>query len=126
MLKRRRPLLRAADVENLAAGLNHTAINSAGYQWRNLPGGDRNHRFVEQSHSSADLATANQGTPLALYPERSQIMVVESPANLGDSFKGFDDSRRITLMHPAVSLRQKQISLFDAIWLIGKQAVRTR
>ena len=74
LLQRRRPLLRPLQVEDLAAALEHAAINSAGVQRRDLAGGHRDHRLIEQRHTAGDFSLPDQRAALPLQPEGHQVL----------------------------------------------------
>src|SRR5512138_765847 len=80
LLQRRRPFLRALQVENLAACFEDTTIDAAGVQRRHFPRRDRHHGFVKQRHTPRDFPLPDQRTPLTLKRESGKIFVAEALA----------------------------------------------
>ena len=113
--QRRRPLLRTLQVEDLAAALEHAAINSARAQGRNLARRYRNHRLVEQRHTARDLSLADQRAALPLQPECDQVLFAEPFPDRSGLHKGRMRRDGVTFVKCAVSLRQQQVSVFHTV-----------
>ena len=74
-LERDRPLVGAAHVERQVAGADHRAVHDAGCHGRDLPGGDRDHRLVEQREPPCRIAEHEQRLPLPELRERHRVAV---------------------------------------------------
>lgn len=82
MGQRRRPLLRAAKVEDLLARLDHAAVDRAGDHRRHLVRSHRDHRLVEHGHALDDPSLPDQGAALDVAGERYQVDLTEPLADL--------------------------------------------
>src|SRR5262249_30232547 len=83
LLQRRRPLLRASPVEDLAAGVEHTAVDSPGRKRRNLARGHGHHRLIQQGYPAGNLSLPDQGASLSLEAKRHQVPVAEALPDRG-------------------------------------------
>ena len=81
MYPKRGPFLRAADVEDLPASFDHTAINATGDIERKFICGDTDHHLIQQCEAARDITFANERTPLALPSESDQVFITETFAN---------------------------------------------
>ena len=77
------PLLAAANVEQLVAGVDHRAVRVSDCHRRDFAGLDRHHGLVEQRQAFGDLAEVDQAPALAHPREREQLPVAEPLADLG-------------------------------------------
>ena len=81
--ERVRPLLAAAKVEQLVAGVDDRAVRVADGHRRDLAGLDRHHGLVEQRQALGDLAEVDQAPALSNPGEREQLPVAEPVTDLG-------------------------------------------
>lgn len=66
----RRPLLRAAQIEELLACLDHGAVDAPSHDRRHLSGLDGDHRLVEQRHALDGLPQTPAVAPSRGFPQR--------------------------------------------------------
>lgn len=121
-IQRRRPLLRAAQIEDLAAGIEHAAIDAAGIQSRALPGHHRDHRLIQECESFRDPALAEQRTPSSLQSESDQIVL---SVLLADRCRLLENGLRLfqlTSIKGLVAHGQKQVAPLTAIRMCLQQA----
>ena len=86
--QRVRPLLRAARVERLLAARDHAAVDDAGEDRRDLAGGDRDHRLVEQRQALRRRALSDASQTLDVHRDREELCVAEPLADLGGPGRG--------------------------------------
>ena len=109
------PLLRAADLIRVLAGEDHAAVDDAGDDRRELAGGDRHHRLVEQPQALLDAPAPDQDVALLVGGEREQVRVAEALADrrgLGGGRGGrLEVAARLLLEDD----RQQQVAALDAV-----------
>ena len=84
-LQRRGPLLRAAQLVDLLARRDHAAVDDPGDDRRQLTGGGRDHRLVEQAEALPHATRPDQPAALPVHREREEIAIAEALADLGRS-----------------------------------------
>jgi hypothetical protein len=80
---RRRPLLRARQLVQLPAAVDHAAVDEAGRDRRHLAGDDGHHRLVEQRQALLGGAQPDEAQALLVDGEREEVRVAEAPPDLG-------------------------------------------
>jgi hypothetical protein len=119
LLERRSPLLCTPKIEDLTAPFDYAAVNSACNPGRDFAGGHGYHRLVEQCHTAPDFSLSNQRAALALQRERNQVLVAKIISDLGGSHERRQAGCLLAFVNCAVTDRQKQIPIFNALGLIG-------
>ena len=113
-LECRCPLLRAAEIEQIVASADDTAIHGAGHDGHHLAATDRDHHFVEERQSLARTIEAQERPALPVKGECHEVAAVETLSNahgLAEQRVCRDD---LTVAHTLACQRAKQPSLFHA------------
>ena len=111
----RRPLVRAAQVENLVTGFEHAAIDIAGRDRGDLAGSDGDHRFVQQRHALANSFQPDQRPAAAVQGHRDQIHIAEPASNVGGLAKQGVRRFGIAFSDAPDSGRHEEIAVHDAL-----------
>ena len=72
------PLLRALEIEDLAAGVENTAEHASCVQGGDFASRDGDHGFIQQSQTLFDLSFSYKRAALALEGESHEVFVVKS------------------------------------------------
>ena len=91
--ERSRPLLGAPQIEVFLAQFDHGAVDDAGHDRRDLAGGDRDHRLVEQRHPLAVTPVGDECLARAEAAEGGEVVVTAACA--GGSCLLEADERRV-------------------------------
>jgi len=115
--QRRRPLLCAAQIKQLLAGLDHGAVDAPDHDRRHLAGLDGDHRLVQQRHALGGLPQPQQRLASASPGKRGQVAVAEAVADLGGQPEGGVRGRGVALGKALQRQRYEQIPLLHAVQL---------
>ena len=113
--ERHRPLVGAAQIEGLLAGLEDDAIDVAREDWRHVAGNHRDHRFVEQRNTLRDVSQSNQRAPAPGARQRRQIAIAKPAGDLGRLRECGVACRGIALHNALDGGRNQQIPAHDAV-----------
>ena len=111
----RGPLLGSAQVEDLLAGLDHTAIDVADDDGSDLAGRDRRHGLVEQPHTLGGLAHVDERAALTVPGEGDEIDVVKAIADLDGSRERLAGGRGVAPEDRLQCDQVLDVSLLDAV-----------
>ena len=109
------PLLRAAQLVELPAAVDHAAVDEARGNRRHLAGDGGQHGLVEQRQPFLDAALPDEAVTLLVDGEREQVGVAEAAADLGAV--GRAGAAGLRVRH-AESLQQAQVAALDAVALL--------
>jgi hypothetical protein len=113
--QRRRPLPRAAHIEQLLARLDHGAVDAPDHTRRDLSGLDGDHRLVQQRHALDGLPQPQQRPATADPGERHQVPVAEAVADLGGLTEGGVRGRGVALGKALDREGHEQVPLLHAV-----------
>jgi hypothetical protein len=113
--QRCRPLLRATQIEELLAYLDHRAVDAPSHNRRHLAGLDGDHRLVQQRHALGGLPQPQQRPATANQSERRQILVAEAVTDLGGLTEGGVRGGGVALGKALHRDRHEQIPLLHTV-----------
>ncbi len=119
--QRHGPLLGAAQVRYLLAGVDHGAIDIAGDRRPDFAGHDRHHRLVKQGQTLAHPALLHQGPSLEVQRQSQQVSVAEPSADPGSPSSRSLRGRVITHRRRLDRDRKRQQTVLGAILLLELQ-----
>ena len=125
-IERGRPFVRAPEIEDFMAGLDHAAIDVAGGNRRYLAGGHRSHRFIQQRHALGHSLETDQGSATSVQRHRDQTHVGKAPSDVGRLAKQRVRPVGITFHHTAYSGRHEEIAVHDALGPFAEDALCPR
>ena len=111
----RRPLLRAAQIEDLLAGLDHAAVDRSREDRRDLARDDGHHHLVELRDAFRDLPERDAGLPPAVPRQRDQVRVAEPFADLGRLLEARIRARHVAFGKALHRGWQEQIPALNAV-----------
>ena len=104
-----------AYIEDLVAGLQGAAVDKPGNDGRDLAGGYRNDRLVQQRKTPNALAQFEQGLAPAKPAHRHQVAVTEPLADFGRLLEHCARTRRVPRLEAFQSDRNEQVAALRAI-----------
>src|SRR5262249_47375891 len=81
---------------------------------------------VEQGDAAFNLSGADPGAALALQSHGDKVFVAKAAADRDGAGEDLAGRPKIFVADGAHGLRQQQVSLFDAVFFFGEQAIGTR
>jgi hypothetical protein len=114
-----RPLIRAPQIGDFQAGVDHRAVDIARHGVPDLAGDHRNHGLIEQGKTFTHPTQLQQSPTLKMHPERKQVSVTQAAADLCRPPGSSLGLRIITLdrcLHNA--RQQEEAPLGTLVWLL--------
>src|SRR5262249_39929089 len=116
-VERKRPLARAAEVEDLLAGEDHGAIGEARDHRREVFGRHGDHRLVEERNALAHMSMEHGRLSLQENTECEAVAISVAPRDSSRVGAGRPRSREVAGGAEPVPVRDEEEASFDAVRL---------
>ena len=113
--ERGRPLLCTANLVGVLAGEDHAAVGDPADDRRELAGGDRDHRFVQQPQTLLEASEADQDVAALVGSKREQIRVAVPPADRRSLAGGRGSRLEVAARLLFEDRRKQKIAAFDTV-----------
>jgi len=114
-LERGSPLPGTLEVERLLAGVDDGAVDDARHDGRGLPGGDRDHRLVEQCHALVPAAHPEQRLAPPDGTQSGEIGVSEACRERGGLGEAVERAGVVAARHGHERLGKQEVAALDAL-----------